>query len=196
MLDYRRLGRGLAGTDNLRRYRERTGTNGRDRLWSPEETETLRRLYPDYRAAMKALPGRSYWAVRGHALKHGFARRRHVWTNIELARLRKLAAAGVSDTELVAGFPGLTRDQVIGKLRHHQIKRPRRRFKPTGYPLLDAIRDRCYQLGWSMVDLDEIAGTANYFRCQAWLDGRGVSIRRIAKAVKVLGGTLSVTWKE
>ena len=196
MLDYRHLGRGLAGADALRRYRERTGTVGRDKVWSDEETETLRRLYPDYKAAMKALPGRTYGAIKFHAMKHGIARRRHVWTNIEVARLRKLAAAGASNKQLFAGFPEFREQQILGKLYHCRMKRPRRQFRSTGHPLLDALRSRCHALGLSMVDVDDIARTRRYFTGQTWLKRQAVDVAKVAKAIDALGGTLSVSWQE
>jgi hypothetical protein len=197
MLDYRHLGRGLSGADALRRYHARTGMTGRgNRIWSEEETDTLRRLYPDYKAAMKALPGRSYYAIRAEARSSGIARRRHVWTTAELACLKKMAAAGASNKEMFAAFPGFTQHQVIGKLAHRKIRRKRRPFKVTGYPLIDSIRERCHRLGWSMVDLDAIARTRRYFTTQAWSTNGYISTAPVAKAVEVLGGALTVTWKD
>jgi hypothetical protein len=86
-----------------------------------EESDTLKRLYPDYRALLKALPGRTRHAIKNHARQMGILHRRHVWTGAEIARLRKMAAAGVARNEIAAAFAPLTKGQVQCAMRNYGI---------------------------------------------------------------------------
>jgi hypothetical protein len=54
-------------------------------------------------------------------------------------RMRKLAAAGTLRKEIIAAFAPLTKEQVVGALRTHRIRRSTPPLKPTGYPVIDAI---------------------------------------------------------
>lgn len=197
MLDFQHLSRGLNGADQLQRYRERTGMVGRGRrIWTAEELEILRRLYPDYAAAKKALPGRTYYAIRAHARERGIASKRQVWKMSELQRLRQLVATDATTQEMQAVFPGRTRHQLKATLGRYGIRRKRRGFKPTGHDLLDAVRQRCHELNLTMVDLDAMARTRRYFTTQAWIARGAPSLRHVVKAAQVLGGRISVLWPE
>jgi hypothetical protein len=194
MLDFAYLDRGLQGAEALRRHRVRTGKTGRGHdLWTNGDTETLLRLYPDYEAAQKALPGRTLAALKKHAYDKGIARGRHIWTAAEIARMRKLAAAGAQRKEIIAAFAPLSKNQIVGALAHYQIRRSRPPFKPTGHALLDAIRSRCLELRWSMMDLDAIAHTGNYFTRQQWYGKAAVNLEHAAKAIRALGDTFAIT---
>jgi len=196
MLNISALNFGLRGPEAARRWRERTGKTSRGYdLWTPADTETLQRLYPDYDAAMKALPNRSHRALEKHASEMGFTRRRHTWTAAEITRLRKLAATGASRKEIVAAFAPLSKWQVFSKLRHHRIKRPPSPYKTTGYPVIDAIRARCRELRLTMRDLDAFARTGKYFTLQQWRANDTANLERAAKAIRALGGTFTVTWE-
>jgi hypothetical protein len=59
-------------------------------VWTAAEMRIVQRLYPDYEAMLKALPNRSYWAIRGFAQNYGIASKRHVWTTAEISKLRAL----------------------------------------------------------------------------------------------------------
>lgn len=197
MLDYRHLGRVLAGSKNLQRWMERTRTTGGNkRLWSDAEIAALKRCYPDYDEAMKALPGRGYRSIRAKAKEIGIGRRVHTWSAAEVSRLKKLSAAGATNKEIFAAFPEMREQQILGALATHRIRRPRRKFKQTGHTLLDALRDHCHEHGISMVDLDGFARTRKYFARQMWNTDGKVRTELVAKAIDALGGILSVTWPD
>jgi hypothetical protein len=100
MLDFAHLDRGLGAAKAAKWHLARTGKTslGYD-LWTTEDSETLRRLYPDYQAAMKALPNRTLEALKKHAYEMGIVHRNHVWTGAAITRMRKLAAAGARRKE-------------------------------------------------------------------------------------------------
>lgn len=197
MLDFAYLDRRQKGAQALRRYRERTGTVGRGhKIWTAQEDETLRRLYPNYRAMVKALPNRTMVAVRFRVRAIGAAQPYvcHRWTAAEISRMRRLAASGATRREIIAAFAPLTKNQVVNALAYHRVVRKKSPLRPSGHPALDAVRARCRELRLSMSDLDAMARTRTYFRQAQWAKGRGVNLERIAKAIQALGGTFTVAW--
>lgn len=162
-------------------------------LWTTEEDTAVRQLYPDYRALLRALKRRSYFASRHRARFLGMATRRHVWTANEVARVRKLYLT-VSTSELMAAFPDMRWHQVSGKARHIGLRGRRRKLQKTGFELLDGVRARATARGWPMVDLDVIALTGKYFQKAGWHSGR-VNYGAVCKAIEVLEGRISVSWQ-
>jgi hypothetical protein len=186
------------GAKTAARNRERIARTGLimgKRLWQAHEDRALCGHYPNYTAARKALPGRTYYSVRGRACKLKIQNKRHIWTGADLVRMRKLYPTA-SKRELLAAFPGLTLCAIKEFAGRMHIFKQRRPFQKTSYPLLDAIRARCYELGYSMVDLDEIARTKRYFQCARWVASKSVQNSALCKAVDALDGTLSPTWRD
>lgn len=66
----------------------------------------------------------------------------------------------------------------------------------NGSTLLDAIRRRCADLGYSMVDLDAVARTKRYFQYAQWKSSGSFNVARLSKAVEALGGELSAVWRD
>ena len=164
------------------------------RLWTPAEDERVKQLYPDYRALRKALRHRTYYALRHRADALGVVRRRHVWTGAEVVRLRKLYPTATR-AELHASFPRLTWHQIAGKAVHIKVSRRRSRLSPTGFPIIDDIRERAFLLNYSMVDLDAIARTRGYFQKGGW-HSNGINKRAVYKAIEALDGEVLASWKE
>ncbi|ODT80955.1 MAG: hypothetical protein ABS76_14300 [Pelagibacterium sp. SCN 64-44] len=79
--------------------------------------------------------------------------------------------------------------------RYFGMSRPRKPFATTGYLVIDQIRDRCFELCLSMVDLDAMAGTRSYFAKAEWHSGN-VSPKAVARAIKALDGELSARWND
>jgi len=79
------------------------------------------------------------------------------------------------------------------RTRYALKARAARRRKPalTGYPLIDAIRERTFELNLSMVDLDAMAHTGRYFQTSSWHSGN-FNRKFVLRAVEVLGGEVSV----
>lgn len=132
----------------------RWGKGKRDIGWSAAEDGLLRDHYPDYQALREHLPHRTLSALKHRVRAIGIVARRHVWMNIEVARLRKAYTDGVTDHELVVLFPGLRLCQIKSKASH--ICAERRGLRPAhfGEPALGAIRTRSKAMQLSFVELD------------------------------------------
>ena len=105
----------------------RTGLTARgDRVWSPEETEALRRLFPDRKSLRVALPSRTPIAIDRKASKLGLVTRLHAWTGSEVSRLRKLWTTGKHKAEVLEAFPGMTWSMITNQAQYSRLRRPRR----------------------------------------------------------------------
>ncbi|WLD98292.1 hypothetical protein PX860_07305 [Agrobacterium leguminum] len=60
---------------------------------------------------------------------------------------------------------------------------------------MDAILSRIEVIGWTLRELDEEAGTGNYFQNSSWRTSR-LNFNAIAKAVRALDGNLEISWKQ
>jgi hypothetical protein len=185
---------GAKSADRGRERAARTGFIGGKRIWTAEEDRVLSALYPNYGAIRKALPSRTYYSLRNRAQALQIQKKRRMWTGAEVVRMRKLYPTATME-QLLAAFPGRTSATIKSYASHMHIRR-RFEFKKTGYPLIDAIRARCKELGYSMGDLDEIARTKRYFTSALWLSNKSVRGSAVYKAVEALDGTLSPTWRD
>ncbi|MFC0220167.1 hypothetical protein ACFFJ7_17400 [Pseudochelatococcus lubricantis] len=184
--------RGLNGRNALLRHMVKTGcTIAGDRLWSDVEIEILRQFRPDLDALALALPERGIGAITKKAHQIGLVPSRRAWSADEVPRLRKPYVAGVPVDDLVSMFPGKTKRQIWNKAFHLGIRRPRRRPKGTGLLLVDTVRNRAFDLGLTMTDLDTYVSAGRYFvcpRCSNW--------RLLQKAIRELKGQVVVRWPE
>ena len=166
-MDLRRDAKNASWVQSLRKAIQRRGTVAGHRVWTAEEDKVLRDLYPDYAAAKRALNTRSLSAIRNEAQKLGIAPKRQLWTSAEVLRLRRLYPTA-SRQVLLEAFPGANWVRINHKAQHIGLRRPPFKFKPTPWPLLNAIRARAHQLGYTLVDLDAMAGTGKYFQRAGW----------------------------
>lgn len=167
------------------------------RLWTKAELDIVRVLYPDYEALQNALPERTYFALRAAARTVGVTKARHRWTAAELSRLRKLYPVADWAT-LCSAFPNCTQSQIQKRAKDIRLRRETN-LKPTGSPELDAIRKRATDIGWSMVDLDKMARTRQYFQKAMWHNTGGrPSYTAVRKAVAAMDGRLEiqVVWND
>lgn len=187
---------GVASGDRARARMRRHGCTPKGHaLWSEQELAVLRRLHPNYQAAMRALGGRrSYSSVRAKAQQLGLAPKRQHWTGDQVSRLRKVYRHG-SLADIQEAFPARSIESVRHMARYFGIKRPRKRFVSTGILVLDQIRERCYELCLSMADLDAMAGTGSYFTKAGWHCG-SINPKAVARAIKALDGEMSARWKD
>lgn len=162
------------------------------RPWLPVEDDCLRRLYPRYDLLAAQLPHRSLAALKHRARRLGIVCPRHVWTNLEVRRLRQAYAANMADDELSSQFPGCSLAQIKAKARHLGLRRPVKTYRMLGIPLLDAVRARAGDRQMSLVELDRLAGTVAYFQKSR----KGPVLQWIAKGAAVLGGRLEIHWPE
>jgi hypothetical protein len=185
---------GAKSAERGRQRIARTGHVGGKQLWKPEEDRVLSALYPNYEAARKALPGRTYYSLRYRARTLHIQKKRQSWTGADVVRMRKLYPVATM-ADLLAAFPGRTPETIKSFAVSMHIRK-RFEFKKTGYPVIDAIRVRCKELGYSMGDLDEIARTKRYFTSALWLSNKSVRGSAVYKAVEALDGTLLVSWRD
>lgn len=171
-----------------RRSNKGTGCGTR---WSAGEDRIVRSFYPNYPEMQRRLVSRSYCAIRNRARKLGIATARHVWTNRDEAKLRRLYLQGATRAEVDAAFPLLTRCQICSKAGHIRLVRARRTPYPLGIPPLDDVRKQATALGLTWRKLDKIAKTGRYFQQTT----RRVDWDHLAKAVEKLGGRIEITWR-
>jgi len=183
--------RGLRGKATLLNHIHKTGyTIAGTRVWTPEEIETLCRFYPDYDALLQALPGRSLKAIKGKAGQCGLCLSRRIWSPEEKRLLPKPYRAGLAIDELLLLLPGKTKKQIWAKASRLKVRRPRRPPRQTGLLLVDLIRQRAFEEGYFMTDLDSWVGYKHYFGSPRYL-----SWRAIDAALSVLGGRLVAFWQ-
>ncbi|PRD40426.1 hypothetical protein C5748_26995 [Phyllobacterium phragmitis] len=178
-----------------RRIRYRGTTPKGDALWTPEEDELCRTYGVDYTVLIKKLPHRSYSALRGRCQKLGLRPQRNLVTASELSKMRRVVPNGTPE-EIRQAFPHRTLGQIGNICRYHGIRRKQEPLKITGHAVLDAIRQRCAELNYSMRDLDELARTKRYFRQAGWLFKKRLNYQAIGRAVQALDGELTVRWRD
>lgn len=186
--------RGAASAYRARERMARTGRTPKGHwLWTEQEDDIVRALYPDYKALRKALRRRSYYALRGRVRTLGIVNRRHIWLATEVSRLRRLYPKA-DRLDILAAFPGLRWGQIAAKAGHVRVHRHRKRLVRTGHPLIDHIRERAFELNMSMVDLDAMARTKKYFQKAGWANGN-LNRKALVRAVEALGGEVLVRWQ-
>jgi hypothetical protein len=167
----------------------------RDDSWTYRETEVLREHWPDMAAMRKLLPHRTETAIRSMAAKCGAAppKDQHIWTGAEDKRLRARAAEGMS-CKLIARELGLRPLQVTNRLRYIGVQIARKPPALCGDELADAVRLRAFQMNISIRDLDRSLGNNRIF--ENAVTKKRVLPKHIEKAVKALGGRLTIVWDD
>lgn len=161
--------------------------------WTLKEHEVVVSHWPDVEAIRKRLPHRTIRAIRAFAGKCNLTTGRHIWTAAEDTKLRKLAAAGYQRKEIAAEL-GLSLNQVAGRLSYARISIARKPPALSANPLVNAIRQRAFDLNITLSDLDRSLGNRRIFRQAA---GRqSVRHAHIERAVTALGGQLTVEWRD
>lgn len=187
------VARGAASAYRARERMARTGrTPSGHWLWTKEEDGIVRTLYPDYKALRRKLRRRTRYALKARAARLGVIRKNHVWLAAEVSRVRRMYPRATQE-ELMAALPNLSLSQIRSKASDIGVRR-RRKLVATGYPLIDAIRERAFEQNLSMVDLDAIARTKRFYQSGGW---RGGNFNRkfVLRAVEALGGEVVVQWE-
>lgn len=159
--------------------------------WTLKEHEVVVSYWPDMNAIRKRLPHRSAGAIRAFAGKCNLTTGRHIWTAAEDAKLRKLAAAG-SSRKYIATELGMSVNQIAGRMSYTRIAVARKPPAPSKNPLVNAIRQRAFELNMSMIDLDRSLGDRKIFQQAA--GKQKVGRAHIERAVKALGGKFIIEW--
>lgn len=177
-----------------RRIHFRGETPAGSKVWTPKE-DAICRTYRTYAELQRRLPHRSYCALRHRCQRLGLQPRRTLLTAADVSKLRRVYPRGNAD-QMKTAFPNLSKDQIASAARYYRVHRSRKPFVPTKIPILDEIRNRCYELCYSMPDLDEMARSRNYFAKASWHTNDKLNYRHISRAVEALGGKLTVDWGE
>lgn len=152
--------------------------------WSSAEDEIVRKGYPNYVSLRRSLPHRSLSALKYRASVLGLQTRRHRWTGREMKNLERLRAGGATWPQIQEMYPGRS----LGRAMNYHKKR--RGPVRLGFPLLDDIRQRAFDRGIRLRELDEFACSGTYFR----RGNRFENIRHVQQAAKLLGGELMIEW--
>jgi hypothetical protein len=185
-----------AGAVSAERLRRRMAKSGRtlagQKLWGNDEIEHLRRTYPDYRKARAVLPDRSLSAIRSKASRLRITRSRRIWSDNDVKRLKAPYRQGRPVYEILALFPGKTKQQIWTRGRRSGWRRPR--TPPKAYELkhYDDVRAQAFASKLSMRELACLSVTGSYFLQPPSRN----NWRKISKAVEMLDGKLSVVWSD
>ncbi len=192
-MDLSNHSRHAASATRLRKRIQREGfTMDGKKVWTIEEDNIVRSLFPDYKAMLKELPHRSYSGFRYRAHVLDLVTRRPPFTAKELSTIRRFYPTAERE-ELLSLLPGRKWHAIASVAARNGIYRELKPFKVTGLTVLDQIRLRCRELNYTMPDLDKMARTKHYFEKAAWLNY--TSHRALGRAVDALFGDMKADWK-
>jgi hypothetical protein len=185
------------GLDASDRARARIQFEGRTPsghpIWTHEEDEIVRSLYPNYVAMRHRLRRRSMQALQSRAMILKLTRPQSLWTANEVTKLRRRWKLALR-SELEAEFPRHSWSSIQNKGKTFGFRRRPWVPKSTGNPLIDRIRSRACDLKLSMSDLDEFCnGGRAYFKKTS----RGIGKPRsniLMRAIEMLDGHIEIVW--
>lgn len=175
------------------RIRRRGYTNSGDKVWSAEDDEIVKSLYPSYTEMKLRLPERSMKSLHWRSETLGIAKKLHLWRGSEITKLRRLYTTA-SRAKIIEEFPQLTWRAIEAAAVKRGFRRAPREHKRTGHYLMDSILARIESIGWTLRDLDEESKTGKYFRTCGWRRYRP-NLRKLDRAIRVLGGRLVLEWR-
>lgn len=184
--------RNAASAERARRRMRREGvTMSGSILWTEAEIQILRQ-FPSNQQAHERLPHRTIKAIENQRRKQRLTRQLHWWTAAEISKLRRMYPR-CSKEEICATFPHATWSSIQHAAWRHNFRREKPPYKPTGHPAVDQILEKCFSIGWSLVDLDREAKTRGYF-AHGCRQCNGPNYKAIGRALNVLQGRVSIEW--
>jgi len=167
----------------------------RDDSWTYRETEALREHWPDMGALRRCLPHRSEKAITYMAHRCGVIppKDQHIWTAAEDKRLKAMALSGLTRKQMATAF-GLSVTQVQNRLQYTKTNITRQPPAPCKDALAHAVRQRAFEMRMTVRDLDRSLGNQRIFQQAPHKDR--VLVKHIDRAVKALGGRLTIVWDE
>ncbi|MDM9626354.1 hypothetical protein QTL95_10635 [Rhizobium sp. S152] len=194
-MDLAYLAKNVASAERARLRLLRSGfTISGHKIWSSDEDKICQIFYPDYFALCQILDTRSKKAIQTRCQRLGLVPARQSWQWAARQQLRKLYPAAHRD-EICEAFPGVEWKKIQSAARYYGYRRTKKPYKITGILSLDQSRRRCYDIKWTMRDLDEEAGTKRYFQTRGYRSDYP-NYKAIGRAAIVLGGRLEVRWNE
>jgi hypothetical protein len=180
------IDRALRGKATILRKIHQTGyTIAGKRAWTDEEKALVKAHYPNMPLLLERLVGRSERAIRHVAQGLGLCPKRRVWRHDQEQRLPPPYKDGEPISDIQAALEDKSKRQIYGKARQLKARRPRRPPKPTGMTIVDMIRRRAFDRGYTMADLDEWTKGGNYFQRPRRYDWKAID-----RALKLLGGQI------
>ena len=174
------------------------------RRWSVDEDALLCSTYPvgGIASARDALPHKSVSSIIRRAKRLGIGRsgtgKMKYWTGADEMKLRRLWRNGSKD-EIETVLPGRTWRAITSKARKLDLFRNfhvRRPLPETDDPILQAIRHRMQDRGFTATDLQEVAGLKRGVT-RNWFSGNAQpKITNIVRAVEALDGELVIKWNK
>lgn len=161
-------------------------------LWTDAEFDVVRALWPDISAIRSELPHRSALAVTNAAAACRLRKKLHIWTAAEDSKLRKMVRAQTPRREVAAAL-GLTVSQVQNRLKMTTVSYEKRAYTSVPDELTDAIRKRTFAMRITLVELDGACRSGQSFQHSS--GSRPVAMKHAVKAIRILGGRLSVIWE-
>jgi antitoxin component of RelBE/YafQ-DinJ toxin-antitoxin module len=160
--------------------------------WTLKEHEVVVDHWPDIDTIGRLLPHRTRSAIQSFAGKCNLRREQHYWTTTENAQLKRLVKAKVPRKQ-IAKEMGLTLNQVVNRMAYTNIRYERCPPQSSGHSLMDAIRQRAFEMNISMRDLDEACQSGAALR--RWSPARKIGLITIQRALKVLDGQFTIVWE-
>lgn len=165
------------------------------RYWAEREDLVCCLFYPNLGTIKWLLPWRTTGAIRWRCKQLNlFKPLCHRWTAREISILRKLYPSGTRE-EICEAIPNVDWQRICVAARYYGFRRDKKPYKITGVKALDGVRSKCYDLRWTMRDLDEECRTRNYFQTRGYRS-EYPNFKAINRAVSTLGGILEVHWEE
>ena len=183
---------GINGAATFREIIRRTGkTAAGGAVWAAAEDAVLKASYPDYNSAASALPNRTRKALECRVARLGIANKLRVWSDGEFRAMAPPYREGRPVEAILPKLSGKTSRQVYAKAGKHKVRRPRKRPKLTGIGIVDSIRQRAFDLNFTLSELDAATGGGSYFQSP-----RSVRWPQVSRAVKLLGGRVAVAFND
>lgn len=169
---------------------------GGDKIWQDDEVTILRKLWPDYRAIHQSLPSRTLSAIKlkGRSLRLKF-KTVQAWTAAEVSLLRRMYPVTPIE-EMGRLFPKRTLRSIFHQASRRRIRKKRQPLPRTGIGALDQIRDRCYDIGWTMNDLTAQCGSARVATFHHSNRRFILRYKDVEDAVRALGGRVVIEWED
>jgi len=180
-------------SERARRTVAKHGKVGNNLIWTREEVATLRKHWPERDLIVTLLKRRTRRAIGSKAVSLGLTAKNHTWTAEEVLRLRKLYPR-TSSTELRAIF-GLSWVAIKGKARQLKLYRPafKTQWLKSGERILDAVRDRAKEFGYSVQDVLDLANMKPRHKSIFYHQLRATP-NQLDAMVEALGGRIVIEW--
>ncbi len=161
-------------------------------LWRAWEDNILREHYPNFPKIRELLPHRTNKAISHRGVHLGIARTSTHWSDTDYSTLRRMYGSA-SKAELLKALPDHSWERIVHKAEKNGLRRARKPYLRTGNVPNDSVRDRCFEMKFTLVGLNEDCRTKRHFQKRKF-GTYHPPYRAIHKATKVLGGTIKLTW--